>query len=436
VPTGGERSRPVLYGAGALGGSILLQTILLWIVYFYAPPTGQGTPRLSPAAIGFALAGGRIVNALSNPPVAYWSDRVHSRWGRRRPFIVLGAPLLAACFILLWAPPKASPGTTFVYTLALLAGFFCCFSVVMNPYAALLPDITPGGRGRVATASWQAIATLAGVGVAMIGSPLLIAHEGFGRMGLVLGVAALVLLWIVPAGVPDPAPPRPPGSGGFLGSMAIVLRNRPFDVYLLSITLLWLGTSMVNTTLVYAITVLMGLPASSVGLVLGVAFVCALGAFPLLSAVTRRHGTPRVMLWTLGASSVVLPLIGVIGLHGLPLPSVLQGYVVVVLSAAPLAALLVLPNTLLADIAEADRAGSGEGHEAMFYAVQGLVLNAATAVASVILGELLTLGDSPGHALGLRLIPIAAGACTFAALLVFQRFTPPRLPIRPGVMFR
>lgn len=428
----GERSRPVLYGAGAFGGSLLLQTILLWIVYFYAPPTGQGALRLSPAAVGVALAGGRVINALSNPPVAYWSDRVHSRWGRRRPFIAAGTPFLVACFVLLWIPPDAPPRTIFIYTLALLAGFFFCFSLVMNPYAALLPGITPGGQARVATASWQAIATLAGVGVAMVGSPWLIARGGFGGMGLVLGAAALVLLWIVAAAVPDPVPADPPRPGGFLGSMGVVLRNREFDIYLLSLTLLWLGTSMVNTTLVYVITVLMGLPTGRVGIVLGVAFVCALGAFPLLSAVTRRYGTARAMLWTLGASSIVLPLIGAIGLRGLPFSSVLQGFVVVFLAAAPLAALLVLPNTLLADIAEADRADSGEGHEAMFYAVQGLVLNAATAVASVILGELLTLGDSPGHALGLRVIPAAAGACTFAALVVFRRFTPPRLPIRPG----
>jgi Na+/melibiose symporter-like transporter len=103
-----------------------------------------------------------------------------------------------------------------------------------------------------------------------------------------------------------------------------------------------------------------------------------------------------------------------------------QGYMLVALTAPPLAALLVLPNTLLADIADVDRAGTGGGHEAMFYAVQGLVLNVATAVASLILGMLLTLGYRPGHALGLRLIPSVAGASTLLALLVFRRFpTPP-----------
>jgi GPH family glycoside/pentoside/hexuronide:cation symporter len=416
-----DRQRPALYGAGALGASLLLQTIVLWLIYFYAPPAGQGVIRLSPGLIGLALAAGRIVNAVSNPLAAYLSDRVESRWGRRRPFIAIGAPALVAWYLLLWNPPNAPAAVTFVYVTVSLCGFFFFFSLVMNPYAALLPDITPGGHGRVSTASWQAGATLAGVGAAMIASPWLIARYGFGAMGGVLGVAALLLLWTVAAGVPDP--PRARGRlPGFFGSMGAVLQNRAFIVYLVSISLLWLGTSMVNATAVYVITVLMGLPRDQVGAVLAAVFLCALAAFPVLSAVTARLGTPRTLAWTLGLTAAIVPLIGGIGLAGAPFSRVAQGYVIIVISAAPLAALLVLPNTLLADIAERNRHETQEAHEAMFYAVQGLVLNGSTAAASVILGEMLALGDSPGQALGLRLIPMIAGGCTLLALVAFRRF--------------
>ena len=416
-----------LYGGGALGASVLLQTILLWLVYFYAPPAGQGVTLLPPTLVGFALAAGRVVNALSNPPVAYWSDRSRSRWGRRRPFIALGAPPLAVCFALLWFPPKAPQGMVFVYAAAALAGFFFLFSLVMNPYAALLPEITAGGRGRAAAASWQAGASLAGVGVAMIASPWLIQQRGFGGMGVVLGALALACLWVVGAGVPEADPPpaartAAPGRGPFLAEVAAVLRHRGFRVYLVSLALLWLGTSMVNTTVVYVVTVLMGLPRNQVAFVLGTAFACAVAALVPLARVNRRLGTAGALTWTLAAASVVVPLIGGIGMRGVPFTPAAQGYAIIVLAAAPLAGLLVFPNVLLADIAEADGIASGEGREAMFYAVQGLALNAATALSSVMLGLLLSLGYSPGQALGLRLIPVVAGACTLAALLVFRRY--------------
>jgi GPH family glycoside/pentoside/hexuronide:cation symporter len=437
------------YGGGTLGASVLLQTVLLWLVYFYAPPAGHGAARLPPTLVGLALAAGRVVNAVTNPPVAYWSDRVRTRWGRRWPFIALGAPALVICFALLWVPPAARPTALFSYTAAALGGFFFFFSLVMNPYAAMLPEITPGGRGRAEAASWQAGASLAGVGVAMIASPWLIARWGFGTMGAVFAVFALGCLWAVGAVVPaveaaaaeragqtaraqagDPRPDR----RAFLPEVVSVLGGRGFRVYLLSLALLWLGTSMVNTTIVYVVTVLMGLPQGDVGVVLGAAFVCTVAALPPLARVARRLGTARTLTWTLAATTVVVPLIGAIGLRRLPLTAPAQGYVVIVLAAAPLAALLVLPNVLLADIAEADARATGTGREAMFYAVQGLLLNGATALSSVLLGVLLSLGDSAGHTLGLRLIPVVAGACTLAALLAFRGY--PHETLRRGAPSR
>jgi len=421
-------ARPAIYSAGALGASMLLQTILLWAVYFYAPPSG--TVRLSPEWMGMALAGGRIVNALSNPPVAFWSDRLRTRWGRRRPFIAVGAPVLVACFILLWIPPTLSPTPMILYVLAALVGFFFCFSLAMNPYAALLPDITPGGRGRVETASWQAGASVGGVGIAMVSSAWLVTHAGFGVMGAAIGAAALAMLWLVAAGIREPAPAATVPVA-FWQEMSDVLRDPAFRVYVVSLALLWTGTSMVNSAVVYVITVLMGLPQDAVGIVLGVTFVCTIGAFPLLARLTRAVGTVRTLSWTLATASAIIPLIGVIGLRDLPATPALQGYALVVLASAPLAGLLVLPNALLADIAEAGHERTGEGREAMYYAVQGLILNVASAGASVLLGVLLALGDSPGRSFGLRLIPVVGGSCTLLALLTFLRF--PRAPLRGGL---
>jgi glycoside/pentoside/hexuronide:cation symporter, GPH family len=425
VNTPGERRRPALYSAGSLGGSLLLQAIMLWIIYFYAPPPGQGLSRLSPGLIGLALAAGRMVNALTNPVAAYWSDRVRTRWGRRRPFMALGTPPLIACFALLWTPPDAGPRVTFLYLLFVLVGFFFFFSLVLNPYAALLPEITPQGRGRVSTAAWQAGAALGGVGITTLASPWLIARGGFATMGAAFGAAAFVVLWAVPAGITEPEPGPVPATDRFITSMAAVIRNRAFMVYLLCLTLLWLGTSMVNSTIVYVITVLMGLPRDQVGVVLGAAFACTLAAFPILTRASHKFGTITTLGWTLGAASLVVPLIGAIGFGAPPLSPAIEGYAVVVLAAAPLAGLLVLPNSLLADIAERARIESGTGREAMFYAVQGLVLNTATALASLLLGMLLGLGYSPGHALGLRLIPVVAGIATCLSLLVFRRFPVP-----------
>lgn len=413
-----------LYGGGAFGASVLLQTILLWLVYFYAPPAGQGATLLPPTLVGLALAAGRVVNSLSNPPVAFWSDRSRTRWGRRRPFIAVGAPALAAGFALLWMPPRAPQGVLFAYAAATLAAFFFLFSLVMNPYAAMLPEITPDGRGRGAAASWQAGGSLAGVGIAMIASPWLIGHWGFGGMGVALAALALAALWVVAAGVRNEEMPGKVEArrGTFWREIGAVLRHRGYRIYLLSLALLWLGTSMVNTVAVYVVTVLMGLPRDQVAVALGAVFVCTVGVLPLIGRLTGALGTSGALTWTLAAATVVVPLIGAIGLHGMPFAAAAQGYTLIVLAAVPLAGLLVLPNVLLADIAESDARATGRAREAMFFAVQGLVLNGATALSSALLGLVLSLGYSRGQTLGLRLIPVLAGVCTLAALLVFRTY--------------
>jgi len=105
--------RRLLYGVGSFGSSLLQQTVLLWIFFYYAPPAGQGLPTRVPASLmGLAMAIGRLVDAIADPPVAYLSDRLRSVRGRRRPFIIVGAPLLALAFALLWRPPDAADAAT------------------------------------------------------------------------------------------------------------------------------------------------------------------------------------------------------------------------------------------------------------------------------------------------------------------------------------
>src|SRR3972149_6618597 len=92
---GSMRTR-ILYGIGSFGGSLLQQTVLLWVFYYYAPPAGQGLPlRVSASLLGVALGAGRVVDALADPPVAYLSDRLRLPGGGGRPVIFRGAPLLA-----------------------------------------------------------------------------------------------------------------------------------------------------------------------------------------------------------------------------------------------------------------------------------------------------------------------------------------------------
>jgi Na+/melibiose symporter-like transporter len=61
---------------------------------------------LNPIVLGWVLACSRIFDLVTYPFIGNWSDNIRTRWGRRRPFVVIGALLLAVTFALLWLPPS------------------------------------------------------------------------------------------------------------------------------------------------------------------------------------------------------------------------------------------------------------------------------------------------------------------------------------------
>ena len=416
----------ILYGIGSFGGSLLQQSVLLWIFYYYAPPEGQGLPlRVSASLLGFALGAGRVVDALADPPIAYLSDRLRLPGGRRRPFIFMGAPLLAFTFAILWMPPGGlSPLGNFLYLGTALGAFYFLFTAVMNPYTALLPEITPDGAGRVETAAWQAGFSLGGTAVAFIASSALIARFGFPVMGLVLAPLGLAALWTPAVGLRERSVPEPPVA--FRPAARAVLHSRPFQIFLAGLTLLWFGLSMVNLSLAFVVTVLMGLPRGSVGTVLAGSIAITLLSFPAIARLARRRGKRRALLAAMVMAAAVVPFIGLIGVLPLRLPAAWQGYVLIALAGPPIAGLFVLPNAILADIAEEHGRATGHRSEGMFFALQGLIFNGTTSLAAAVLGVLLErYGYAPGDALGLRIVPIVAAAAVVLGALVFARFPGP-----------
>ncbi|MGQ0549417.1 MAG: MFS transporter [Armatimonadota bacterium] len=412
-------ARRALYSLGTFGSSLLQQTVLLWVFYFYAPPPGQGLPvRVTPGLLGVALGLGRLVDALADPLVAHWSDRLRGPAGRRRPFILIGAPIMAVAFALIWRPPDPTPTfANFAYVAALLGIFFLVFTLVLNPYTALLPEVTRAGRERVGTAAAQAVFSLAGTAVGYIASGPLASRMGFAAMGLVLApVGALAL---IAAGLAVRERPIDDARLDFTRTLHIVFGYRPFRIFIAGFALLWLGLSVIQLALALIVTVLMGLPQTSVGAVLGLSVAASILATPVVVAAGHRIGSHRTLLVAMSVAAVIVPLIGTIGLWPVPISAAVQGYVLIPLAGPALAALFTLPNAILADITQAAARQSGQRVEGMFFAFQGLILNGATSVSSAILGAALSVF---GYGLGLRVVPLLAAAFVVAGIAVFRRF--------------
>jgi GPH family glycoside/pentoside/hexuronide:cation symporter len=99
---------------------------------------------LNPATVGLLGALPRITDALTDPMMGYVSDHTRSRWGRRRPYIFIGAIFAAITFALLWQLPREQSETFyFVYFLVGSILFYLGYTIFATPWVALGYELTP-----------------------------------------------------------------------------------------------------------------------------------------------------------------------------------------------------------------------------------------------------------------------------------------------------
>lgn len=124
-----------LLGFGFFGVSVL------WGVYnAFVPIFLANKFNIAPALIGFFMTLDNIAAVFIQPPIGAWSDRIHTRWGRRIPFLVVGAPISAVAFGLI---PVAATLPMFV---ACTSTLLLSAAIWRTPVVALMPDITPSEK--------------------------------------------------------------------------------------------------------------------------------------------------------------------------------------------------------------------------------------------------------------------------------------------------
>lgn len=152
-------SRKVGYGTGMLGFALLIQTYM----QFYNPIFND-TLGLSPVLIGWVIFLSRLWDALTDPLMGSISDNTRSRWGRRRPWIALGALLCAVGFLAIWwFPGGRSPAFYFVWLLVTSLFFYLSFTVFTVPYIALGMELSPDYHERTSVMTMRTVIEQFGV---------------------------------------------------------------------------------------------------------------------------------------------------------------------------------------------------------------------------------------------------------------------------------
>ena len=396
----------VLYGLPNLSYSVASLPLALFVPAFYADDLG-----LPLAAVGGAIAVSRVLDVVTDPWVGVLSDRTRSRFGRRKPWIALGAPLLLLATWMLFVP--GAPGTVSLSYLLLWACLlFLGFTLVDLPYKAWGAELSDDYAERSRVTAFREGFGFAG----QIGLLLLLLVLGLAGLdaastqlfavAVAIVVTTPVLLALALLRVPEP-PPRVESAtplGAWRG-LALVARNPAFVRMLGAVLFFVTGVVIQGTLHRLVLEHVIGAP----GLFAPMIFlenVATLAAVPLWLRVSDRIGKHRAValaaLW--------------LALFSLPLPFVGAGQgawlvALIVLRGSSFASILFLSNSIAADVVDHDVVASGRERTGLFFAVWGMAIKLAVA-----LGVL--LATSVPAAFGFE--PAAQGGTGEGALLALR----------------
>ena len=189
----------VSYGLGAVGKDMVYMLSASYILYYY-----QDILEVNAIAMGIILMAARVFDAFNDPVMGVLVAKTRTKWGKFRPWLLIGTILNAVILVVMFAAPPALDGSGLVaYAAITYIVWGVTYTMMDIPYWSMIPAFTEGGRER------EGLTTLArscaGVGSALITIITMMCvqalgqgdeRSGFRRFALIIAVLFVVFIVI------------------------------------------------------------------------------------------------------------------------------------------------------------------------------------------------------------------------------------------------
>lgn len=433
-------SQVIIYALGQFGWSLAIFGAANLLIYFYLPPETNGS-SLFPTyifqgavfgvatLIGLASAGGRIFDAITDPLVAGWSDRLKAGMGKRRKLMSMAAFPLALFSFLIFLPPTADNLTiNGIWVTILILLLYFALTLYVIPYMALTGELGhhPDDRMKISTAisiAWS-LGFVVGSNVYALQSLLenfypsttafQISIGGFAVLSLVLLLAPVLFLQEVRYAKQLPSDTKP------WPTIRNIFREKSFAQFVLADGMYWLAVTFIQLGVSYYVTTLFYLDKSLASVFLTVGFITSFLMYWPVYLLVGRFGKKKtvvsgfVVFCALFILTVFVPY--------LPGNKTIWFYVLAVSSGYPLAVFGIIPNALIADMIYQYEARTGESKAALFFGIRNFTSKSAIGVANFLFPTLLLFGKSNLNYLGVQLTAALAAMFCLIGMIYFLKF--------------
>ncbi len=423
------RRTKIIFGLGDWGPTTAGTAIMFFFAFFLTDVAG-----LPPAYASLVLLIGGLWDAINDPIVGVLADRVHTRWGRRRPFFLFGAaPFALSLIALWWVPPWSAPLAKMIYYAVAYVVWDTVFTLVSVPYSALTPELTEDYDERSRLNGYRMVVSMAGGLLAAVAVPYVAGlfpqpQTGYLLMAVIFGVLGAIPYLLLFFGIRErfaerPVSKAPFGPRQWGETIRSIFSNRPFryaaGIFLTS----WVTINLVAALFQYYLTYPMQMP-DQVEIVLGLlqasALICVAAAVWL---ATRRGKQQTYVMGAVWLTVIVLSL------TFLPPNAQMVVFALAILAGFGVAIVQVTPWSMVPDVMEVDELATGQRREATHYGILTFAQKGGAALALALMQATLALTgyvagaqQPPAALLAIRLMmgPVPAVLLGISALLALR----------------
>lgn len=415
-----------IFAVGQFGWSLLSGIISSWMVYYYTGENAAFSSNIStqPLFLGLTLFGiitavGRIFDAVTDPLIAGWSDRSNFKGGRRIPFMkVIAIPFAAITVGVFALPQTGNIVVNDVILFVTLMLFYLFMTIYCTPYNALIAELGDTQKNRINVSTYISFTYIAGFSVAYLLPNLAgLFEDAMGRANSVrLAIAILAAIAAIAMLVPsflikerEYISSVPVKTKAF-SSLFKSFKNGQFRRFVYSDVIYFFAVTLFQTGLAFYITRLMHADEGNSFILTVIMTVVSLCLYPAVNKLAPKLGKKKLIITGFFAYAAVF-LITVFCGEGM-----VWGYIIAVVAGVPMAILGILPQAVVADIAEADAIETGEQRSGMFFAARTFAMKMGQALSLLVFTSMTVSGSEFSY----RATAIVATVfCVIGAVLFF-----------------
>ncbi|MGN0467705.1 MAG: MFS transporter [Acutalibacteraceae bacterium] len=382
------------YAFGMFGTSIPINMFKTFATVFYV----DNLSAITFQQFAIITAAYTFLDAIDNPVYGFLSDRTRTRFGRRRPWLVIGAPLLVLCYIMFFNPPQfMQPGSTFAYVLIMYMLTGTLDSLISTNYGALFPELFKTESDRAKTNTIRQIFQLVAMVLSIALTPIITEKIGFSKTALCYGILAIAVIWFMAFGAHEDLSLMEKPKPTLFSSIKAVIINPKFWKYGFTNAAFAAAVSLVQASVPFYVKYYLGrTDGMSSTLLLGVAIISAILFMPVWFKIIKKATVMPAWRIAFGTIAVgMVPLFFVKTLYA--------AIAVVVIFGFGMAGVQASMDLVSAKILDEDAKKYGVNREGMYSSLLGF-LNKTSGL-FVSLGYLLVdniygfkSGDNPGNA--------------------------------------